>query len=75
MNNFRERENEVSGQKIRSTDYELAKATDRASDLAKIAESRDFELRRTSEAVEAAQAELNMLKDQNARQSSDNSVS
>lgn len=75
LNAFRERENEGNAQKIRSTDYELAKANDRAADLAKIAESRDFELRRTSEAVEAAQAELNMLKDQNARQSSDNSVS
>lgn len=53
----------------------MAKANDRAVDLSKIAESREFELRRTTEAVEAAQAELNMLKDQNARQSSDNSVS
>jgi len=74
LNAYRERENDGQGQKIRGTDYELSKAHDRASDLSKISDQRDFELRRTTEALEAAQAEFAMLKDQGSRVSSDNSV-
>jgi chromosome segregation ATPase len=74
LNAYRERENEAASQKIRATDYELAKAQDRASDLAKIAEQRDFDLRRTSEALEGAQADLAILKDQGSRQTQDNTV-
>jgi chromosome segregation ATPase len=72
LNAYRERENESTGQKIRATDYELAKAHDRANDLAKIAEQRDFDLRRTTEALELAQADLALLKDQAGRQGQDN---
>lgn len=54
MNAYRERENDNQGQKIRGTDYELSKAHDRANDLSKIAEQREFDLRRTNEALEAA---------------------
>jgi len=74
LNAYRERENEAASQKIRATDYELAKAQDRAADLAKIAEQRDFDLRRTSEALEGAQADLAILKDQGSRQTQDNTV-
>jgi chromosome segregation ATPase len=74
LNAYRERENDSTGQKIRGTDYELAKAHDRANDLSKIAEQRDFDLRRTTEVLESAQAELAMLKDQAARVTSDNTV-
>lgn len=73
LNAYRERENEGQGQKIRATDYELSKNHERANDLSKISEQRDFDLRRTTEALEAAQAELALLKDQGARQSADNS--
>ena len=68
LNAYRERENDSSSQKIRATDYEVAKGLDRANDLSKIAEQREFDLRRTTEAVEGAQAELALLKDQGARQ-------
>ena len=74
LNAYRERENDTTGQKIRGTDYELAKAHDRANDLSKIAEQRDFDLRRTSEILDSAQAELAMLKDQANRLTSDNTV-
>ena len=74
LNAYRERENEAAGQKIRGTDYELAKTHDRSNDLAKIAEQREFDLRRTTEVLEASQAELAMLKDQAARLTSDNTV-
>jgi hypothetical protein len=75
LNAYRERENDATGQKIRGTDYEVAKSLDRANDLAKIAEQREFDLRRTSEVLDASQAELAMLKDQGARITSDNTVS
>jgi hypothetical protein len=74
LNAYRERENDGQGQRIRGTDHELAKSHDRANELQKMSEQRDFDLRRTTEAVEANQAELAMLKDQGSRQSSDNSV-
>jgi len=74
LNAYRERENDATGQKIRGTDYELAKAHDRANDLSKIAEQRDFDLRRTTEVLDSAQAELAMLKDQASRYTADNTV-
>jgi hypothetical protein len=74
LNAYRERENDNQGQKIRGTDYELAKTHDRANELSKIAEAREYDLRRTSEALEVAQAELANLKDQSARQQQDNAA-
>ena len=74
LNAYRERENDTTGQKIRGTDYELAKSHDRGNDLSKIAEQREFDLRRTNEALEADQAEFAMLKDNGARVTSDNTV-
>ena len=74
LNAYRERENDGQGQKIRATEYELAKTHDRANELSKIAEQRDFDLRRTNEVLEAAQADFIMLKEVAARQQSDNSV-
>ena len=72
LNAYRERENDGQGQKIRGTDYELGKTHDRANELGKIAEAREFDLRRTTEALEAAQADFANLKDQGVRQASDN---
>ena len=74
LNAYRERENDGQGQRIRSTDYELSKLHDRANELSKIAEAREFDLRRTTEALEVAQADFAALKDQSARQQQDNSV-
>ena len=74
LNAYRERENDGQGQKIRATDYELAKTHDRANELSKIAEAREFDLRRTTEALDSAQAELAALRDQSARQQQDNSA-
>ncbi len=75
LNAYRERENDGQSQKIRATDYELAKTHDRANELSKISEARDFDLRRTIDTLEAAQAELAMLKDQGARQQNENAAS
>lgn len=38
LNAYRERENDAGSQKLRATDYELAKALDRANELSKLAE-------------------------------------
>ena len=38
LNAYRERENDAAAQKLRATDYELAKALDRANELSKLAE-------------------------------------
>jgi hypothetical protein len=38
LNAYRERENDAASQKLRATDYELAKALDRANELSKLAE-------------------------------------
>lgn len=72
LNNFRERENNDQTQRIRAVDYDLAKAQERAADLSKMAESKEFELRRAAEALEAAQADLARLKDDSQRLQGDN---
>jgi hypothetical protein len=64
---YRERENGDQAQRIRGVDYDLLKSQERASELSKLGESKEFDLRRTSEALDAAQAELARLKDESQR--------
>lgn len=75
LSQYRERENDIQNQRLRAVDYDLLKAQERATDLSKIAEQKEFDLRRTAEALEAAQQELAMLKDQAQRLQADNSSS
>ena len=67
LNAMKTRENSDSDQRIKSTDYELYKAQERAADLSKQADAREFELRRTTEAYEAAAADLMRSRDDQAR--------
>ena len=60
---YRERENQDQAQRVRAVDFDLIKAQERAADLGKLAESKEFELRRVADALDAAQAELARLKD------------
>ena len=60
---MKERENADCDQRIRSTDHELFKAQERSNLLSKEADQRDYELRRTTELLDASQAELARLKD------------
>ncbi len=53
-------------------DYDLAKASERNADLAKMAEQKEFELRRTSENLDVAQNELARLKDEQQRLQGEN---
>ena len=56
---------------MRAVDYDLAKAQERAAELSKIAEAKEFELKRTAESLDSAQMELARLKDENQRFVSD----
>lgn len=57
---------------MRAVDYDLLKAQERSTELGKLAESKEFDLRRTAEALEAANAELARLKDESQRLQGDN---
>ena len=67
LNALKTRENGDQDQRIKATDYDLFKAQERASELSKMADAREFDLRRTTEALEAANADLLRARDENAR--------
>jgi hypothetical protein len=72
LSNYRERENADGAQRVRAIDSDLFKAQERAANLAKIADAKEYELRRTADALEQDQKELLRLKDENQRCLSDN---
>lgn len=67
LNCLKTRENQDSDSRIKATDYDLFKAQERATELSKMADAREFELRRTTEALEAATADLMRSRDENVR--------
>lgn len=67
LNSYKERENADSDSRIRAVDYDLYKAQERAAELGKLAEAREFDLRRTTEAYEAAHGDLLRARDEQAR--------
>lgn len=67
LNAAKTRENGDQDNRIKATDYDLYKAQERASELAKQADAREFELRRTTEAYEAASSDLMRARDELAR--------
>lgn len=73
MNALKTRENTDQDGRIKATDYDLYKAQERATELAKQADAREFELRRTTEAYEAAAADLMRNRDEQARNSDEQS--
>ena len=64
---MKSRENTDQDGRIKATDYDLYKAQERATELSKQADAREFELRRTTEAYEAAAADLMRCRDEQAR--------
>ena len=64
LQQYRERENQDQASRVRAVDYDLLKAQERSSELSKIAESKEFELRRTADSLEGAQLELARLRDE-----------
>ena len=67
LNGLKTRENQDNDGRIKATDYDLFKAQERATELSKMADAREFELRRTTEALEAATADLMRARDENVR--------
>jgi len=67
LNSFKERENAESDAQIKATDYDLYKLQERATELSKIADIKEFDLRRTSDAYEAAKIDLMKARDELAR--------
>lgn len=67
LNALKTRENTESDNRIKAVDYDLYKAQERAADLSRQADAREFELRRTTEAYEAASADLLRARDELAR--------
>ena len=63
----KERECQDNDARIKSVDYDLYKAQERANELAKLADAKDFELRRTHEAVDSATSEHARTKDDHSR--------
>jgi chromosome segregation ATPase len=72
LNGLKERENCDSDNRIKASDYDLFKAQERAAELAKIADAREFDLRRTTEAFEKAHAALLHARDENAFSNDEN---
>lgn len=64
LNAMKSRENADQDNRIKATDYDLYKAQERASELGKQADAREFELRRTTEAYEAANSDLLRARDE-----------
>jgi chromosome segregation ATPase len=64
---MKERECQDNDARIKSIDYDLYKAQERSNELSKLADAKEFELRRTSEALDNAVAELARTKDDHSR--------
>ena len=73
LNVLKTRENTDQDARIKAVDYDLYKAQERATELAKQADAREFELRRTTEAYEAASADLMRARDEQARNNEESS--
>ena len=57
---------------MRAVDYDLVKASERGAELHKIAEAKEFDLRRTADVLESSSHELARLKDDHQRIQADN---
>ena len=64
LNTMKTQENTEQDNRIKTMDYELYKAQERAAELAKMADAREFELRRTTENYEATSGELMRQRDE-----------
>lgn len=67
INCLKERENAEAAQRIKATDYSLYQAQEKAADMHKVAEARDYDLRRTTEAYDASACDLHRGRDEQAK--------
>jgi len=71
LNNYRARENGEQQVRIRAIDYDLMKSQDRASELQKISEQKEFELRRVQDKLDEVNHGIGKAKEDNSRHFSD----
>ena len=71
LNNMKTQENTDQDSRIKACDYDLYKAQERAAELGKLADAREFELRRTTETYEATTADLLRNRDTQASESNE----
>lgn len=64
---MKEKECQDNDAKIKSVDYDLFKSQERANELTKLSDGKEFELRKTSEALDSAVGELARTKDDHSR--------
>ena len=64
LNNMKTAENTDQDARIKAMDYDLYKAQERAAELAKLADAREFELRRTTENYEGTSSDLMRNRDE-----------
>ena len=63
----KERECQDNEARIKSIDYDLFKAHERANELSKLADSKEFELRRTNDNLDTAMVDLGRTEDERSR--------
>ena len=71
LNNYRARENGDQQARIRAIDYDLMKSQDRAAELQKIAEQKEFELRRVQDKLDETNHAVGKAKEENSRSFAD----
>lgn len=64
---MKERECQDNDAKLKSVDYDLYKAQERANELNKLADAKEFEIRKTTEILGQANGELARAKDDHSR--------
>jgi len=64
---MKERECQDNDARVKSIDYDLYKAQERSNELSKLADAKEFEMRKTHEALDGASNELQRTKDDHSR--------
>jgi hypothetical protein len=67
MNGRKDRENSDQDQRIKHSDFDLFKLQEKLNEVTKIAEMRDFDLKRTNEALNATQIDLHRTREENGK--------
>jgi len=67
LNNYKERENGDADQRIKAADFDLFKLQERSTELAKIADARECDFRRTSDAYASSVHDLHCAREELAK--------
>ena len=67
LNNYRARENGDQQARVRALDYDLMKSSDRAAELQKASEQKEFELRRVQDKLDETNHRASQAKEENSR--------